>query len=73
MNHAIANIHNIIYPLQNGFHARRSCETHLIDLINDTANNIQSGPKSDICTLDFAKAFDKVSLIPLIHKIRWYS
>jgi len=41
MNHA--NMHNILYPLQNGFRARRSCETQLINLVNDIANNMQSG------------------------------
>jgi len=34
MNHA--NMHNILYPLQHGFRARCSCETQLIDLVNDT-------------------------------------
>ena len=29
MDHA--NMHNIFYPLQHGFCARRSCETQLID------------------------------------------
>ena len=41
MNHA--NMHNLLYPLQNGFRARRSCETQLINLVNDIANNMQSG------------------------------
>jgi len=30
-----ANKYNILYPLQHGFHAHRSCETQLIDLVND--------------------------------------
>jgi len=28
--------------------------------------------QTDICVLDFAKAFDKVSHIHLIHKLCWY-
>ena len=64
MNHA--NMHNILYSLQHGFHARCSCETPLIDFVNDIANNMQSGLQTDICILDFAKAFDKVSHIRLI-------
>jgi len=55
MNHA--NMHNILYPLQHGLRVRRSCETQLIDLVNDIANNMQSGLETDICVLDFAKAF----------------
>ena len=70
MNHA--NMHNILYPVQHGFCARRSCETQLIDLVNDIANNIQSGLQTDICVLYFAKDFDKVTHIHLIHKLRWY-
>jgi len=70
MNHA--NMHNILYPLQHGFLARRSCKTQLIDLVNDIANNMQSGLQTDICVLDFVKAFDKVSHIHLIHKLCWY-
>ena len=65
-----ANMHNILYSLQHGFRARRSCETQLIDLVNDIANNTQSGLQTNICVLDFAKAFDKVSHIHLIHKLR---
>ena len=67
-----SNMHNILYPLQHGFRARRSCKTQLIDLVNDIANNMQSGLQTDICVLDFAKAFDKVSHIHLIHKLCWY-
>ena len=66
------NMHNILYPLQHGFHVRRSCETQLIDLVNDIANNMQSGLQTDICVLDFAKSFDEVSHIHLIHKLHWY-
>jgi len=65
-------MHNILYPLQHGLCARRSCETQLIDLVNDIANNMQSGLQTDICILDSANAFDKVSHIHLIHKLWWY-
>jgi len=67
MNHT--NMHNILYQLQHGFCADRSCETQLIDLVNDTINNMQSDLQTDICVLDFAKAIDKVSHIRLIRKM----
>jgi len=70
MNHT--NMHNIIYLLQCGFRARRSCETQVIDLVNDTVNITQSGLQTEIRILDFANAFDKVGHIHLIHKLRWY-
>ena len=65
MNHA--NQYNILYPLQHGFRARRSCETQLIDMINNIVSNKQQGLQTDLCVLDFSKAFDKVG-----HKLKWY-
>ena len=69
---AHARSHNIPYPLQHGFRAQRSCETQLLDFVNDIANNMQAGLQTDVCVLDFAKAFDKVSHQRLVHKLRWY-
>jgi len=47
MGHA----HNILYPLQHGFRSRRSCETQLLDMVNDVVNNMQSGLQTDVCAL----------------------
>jgi len=44
----------------------------LIDLVNDIVNNMQAGLQTDVCVLDFAKAFDKVSHPHLMHKLHWY-
>ena len=67
-----ANKYNILYPLQHGFRARRSCETQLIDRVNDIVNNMQAGLQTDVCVLDFAKAFVNVSHPHLMHKLHWY-
>ena len=68
MEHIIAsnltkhlNNHNILYDLQPGFRERRSCETQLIQLIDELARGLSSGRQTDLILLDFSKAFDKVS------------
>jgi len=43
-----ANKYNILYQLQHGFRARRSCETQLIDLVNDMVNNMQTGLQTNV-------------------------
>ena len=69
---AHASNHNILYSLQHGFRANRSCETQLLEFTDDIVNNMQSGHQTDVCILDFAKAFDKVGHRRLIEKLQWY-
>ena len=71
MNHA--EHHNILYPLQHGFCPGRSCETQLLEMVNEVVNNMQLGLQTDICVLDFSKAFDKVGHRRLVEKLRMYS
>ena len=47
--------------LQHGFREKRSCETQLIMLIEDSARNARLGKQTDIILLDFSKVFDKVT------------
>jgi hypothetical protein len=63
---------NILYPLQHGFRKGRSCETQLIEFVDDISKNIQEGRQTDILIMDFAKAFDKVNHSLLIHNLRYY-
>ena len=58
MKHASQN--NLLYNLQHGFRDGRSCETQLNELVHDLVNNMHNGLQSDVCVLDFSKAFDKV-------------
>ncbi|MCG8032702.1 MAG: reverse transcriptase domain-containing protein [Candidatus Thiodiazotropha taylori] len=62
----------ILYDLQHGFRAKRSCETQLTMLIEELHRNIQDGRQTDIILLDFSKAFDKVSHEKLIYKLHGY-
>ena len=70
MKHLQTN--NILYHLQHGFRNKRSCETQLLEFINDVAINMESGLQTDLCTLDFAEAFDKVGHKRLLEKLTWY-
>ena len=70
MQHAEAK--NILYPLQHGFRKNRSCETQLIEFVDDISKNLQDGHQTDILIMDFAKAFDKVNHSLLIHKLNYY-
>ena len=63
---------NILYPLQHGFRKGRSCETQLIEFVDDISKNLQEGRQTDILIMDFAKAFDKVNHSLLIHILRYY-
>ncbi|KAH3770983.1 hypothetical protein DPMN_172283 [Dreissena polymorpha] len=46
----------------HGFRERRSCETQLIQLVDDRARILVAGQQSDLILLDFSKACDKVEL-----------
>ena len=70
MSHA--ENHNILYSKQHGFRDKRSCETQLLEFIDDVARNMQAGLQTDVCILDFSKAFDKVEHSRLIKKLEWY-
>ena len=55
MSHGENN--NILYPLQNGIRQGRSCETQLIEFIEDLTSNLEEDKQIDILVLDFAKVF----------------
>ena len=62
--------HNILYELQHDFRERRSCGTQLIQLVEDLARNLMSGTQTDLILLDFIQAFDKVSHLKLLYKLK---
>ena len=47
MKHASQN--NIFYALQHGFKDRRSCETQLLEFVQDIVTNMQDGLQTDVC------------------------
>ena len=76
MEHIIAsnlskhlNKHNILYELQHGFREKCSCETQLIQLVEDLGRQLSLGKQTDLILLDFSKAFDKVNHLKLLYKL----
>ena len=67
-----ANHYNIICKQQHGFRKNHSCETQLLETVNDLALSLNAGEHTDFILLDFSKAFDKVSHTCLLHKLRHY-
>ena len=64
------NQNYILYDLQHGFHEKRSCETQLIQKVEDLARNMTSGKQTDLILLDYSKAFDKVIHLKLLYKLQ---
>ena len=62
----------ILCPQQHGFRKKRSCETQLLELVDELAHNMEGGAQTDIVIMDFAKAFDKVNHSLLLHKLHHY-
>ena len=60
---------DILYDVQHGFRERRSCETQLIQLVEELARITSQGRQAKIVLLDFSKAFDRVNHLKLLHKL----
>ena len=63
---------NILVDCQHGFRAKRSCETQLLTLAHELADNLHNGIQTDLVMLDFSKAFDKVPHRKLLMKMDNY-
>ena len=48
------NQHNALYDLQHGFRVRRSCETQLIQSVEDLGRQLVTGKQVDLILLDFS-------------------
>ena len=66
------NKHQVLSDNQHGFRQGRSCKTQVLLTINDLAKSLDNNLQTDVIFLDFAKAFDKVDLSCLIHKLDHY-
>ena len=63
---------NIFYDLQHGFRKSRSCESQLLQFIQELAKNNNKNMQTDLIIIDFAKAFDKVPHRHLLYKLQYY-
>ena len=57
-------------PNQHGFRARRSCLSQLLEHQDRILSILEEGHNADSIYLDFSKAFDKVDIGLLCHKLR---
>ena len=64
--------HNILCEERHGFRSGRSCETQLLNTINDFAKNLDDKRQTDIILLDFSKTFDKIPHHRLCLKLSHY-
>ena len=64
--------HDILVPYQHGFREGLSCDTQLIQFIDDLHKGVNTGKQVDCIVMDFAKAFDKVSHDRLLYKLERY-
>lgn len=64
--------YHIILDNQHGFQAKQSCQTQLIETIEDIARNRNFGNVIDLLILDFSKAIDTVPHKKLLLKLDMY-
>jgi len=51
-----ADNNTILYDLQHGFRKKLSCETQLIECIDDIIKNLDNGQQTDCLSMDSSKA-----------------
>lgn len=66
------DLNNILSDRQHGFRRGRSCETQLLEFIDELVGYMEGGGQADVLIMDFAKAFDKCNHSLLIHKLKAY-
>ena len=64
--------HNMISSSQHGFLAKKSTCTNLLECLCDWSGNLDKHAATLVAYIDFAKAFDSVSLPKLMHKLPSY-
>ena len=63
------NENGILCGFQNGFRERRSCETQLIQLVDDLGGRLAKGHRVGLVLLDIGGAFGRVGRLGLLFKL----
>ena len=61
--------HQLLHSNQHGFCKKLSCETQLIQFVQDISDTLNESGQTDIIVMDFSKAFDKVDHKRLLLKL----
>ena len=64
--------HNLLSNHQHGFRPKRSCNTQLLEALDDWSRDLECGNPVDSVYLDFQKAFDSVPHLRLLKKLYSY-
>ena len=64
------NRHSILPPFQYGFRKSKSTVSNLVELLDNIAKSLNKGSCVDIITIDLSKAFDTISHIKLLRKLK---
>ena len=62
----------LLHPNQHGFRRKLSCETQLIQFVQDISETLNESGQADIIVMDFSKAFDKVDHRRLLLKLHGF-
>lgn len=63
---------SFLYPRQHGFRAGLSTTTQLVETFHDFASAMNSKQQIDVISIDFSKAFDRVSHRKLLTKLKMF-
>ena len=61
--------HQLLHSNQHGFRKKLSCETQLIQFLEDSSATLNESGQTDIIVMDFSKAFGKVDRKRLLLKL----
>ena len=70
LDHLLRN--GLIDPSQHGFLPGRSCISNMLTVMDSLTHAYDEGQISHAVFIDFAKAFDRVPHVPLLHKLERY-
>ena len=63
---------NLLTHTQHGFRKNKSTTSNLLEFTDDISKFVDNNDNVDVITVDFSKAFDKISHNKLLHKLNCY-
>ena len=63
---------NILNPLQHSFRPNHSCQSQVVDFIDEIQRSMNTRQQNDLLFIDFSKAFNIVPHRRLLNKLKFY-